>query len=167
MLLYCTTLYCTALYCTVLPGTTWCCLDCLVLHERGAGVFFSPQITPDIPCPYIVYWLPPGALQDCGFFGPEIGKCTPEERYSLFYFQTLYCLILLPPGVLQDCGFFGPEIGKCTPEERYPGLWEVPLQQLQENDTLFGASSEYEGGVGGWLGGWLVAGGWWLGHPGL
>ena len=53
--------------------------------------------------------------------------------------------------MLQECGFFGPDIGKCSPAERYPGLWEVPLQMLQINQTLYGASSEWAAtGVWAW-----------------
>ena len=58
-------------------------------------------------------------------------------------------LLLLPPPPSstcpQDCSFFGPDRRQCTPEERYPGLWEVPLQVLQEdevNGTVYGAASE-------------------------
>lgn len=40
----------------------------------------------------------------------------------------------------QDCSYLGPELGRCDPGERYPGLWEVPLWNLQEGDTVYGFS---------------------------
>lgn len=42
----------------------------------------------------------------------------------------------------QECGFMGPEIGKCAPGEKHPGLWEVPLYQLQKGEELFGVACE-------------------------
>ncbi|KAL4458965.1 hypothetical protein ABPG75_013830 [Micractinium tetrahymenae] len=43
-------------------------------------------------------------------------------------------------GIPQGCQFMGVEVGKCRPGEKHPGLWEVPLYQLQEGDTLYGVS---------------------------
>jgi len=42
----------------------------------------------------------------------------------------------------QECNFLGDTIGRCEASERYPGVWEVPLWELQEGDTLYGVSSE-------------------------
>lgn len=43
---------------------------------------------------------------------------------------------------IQECNFLGDAIGRCNANEKYPGLWEVPLWQLQDNDVLYGVSSE-------------------------
>ncbi|KAL4431616.1 hypothetical protein ABPG77_001458 [Micractinium sp. CCAP 211/92] len=44
-------------------------------------------------------------------------------------------------GIPQDCQFMGVDVGKCNPGEKHPGLWEVPLYQLQDGDTLYGVSN--------------------------
>lgn len=43
-------------------------------------------------------------------------------------------------GIVQECDFFGPEVGKCNSSESYKGLWEVPLYQWQDGDTMLGVS---------------------------
>ena len=35
----------------------------------------------------------------------------------------------------QDCSWIGPPYQVCTDTERYPGLWEVPMWDLQANPT--------------------------------
>ncbi|KAL4434794.1 hypothetical protein ABPG77_005321 [Micractinium sp. CCAP 211/92] len=43
-------------------------------------------------------------------------------------------------GIPQECDFLGPNIGKCDATENYKGLWEVPLYELQDGNTLYGFS---------------------------
>lgn len=40
----------------------------------------------------------------------------------------------------------GDDVGSCKAGENYSGLWEVPLYQAQEGDTMYGVSGEQVGG---------------------
>lgn len=44
-------------------------------------------------------------------------------------------------GIPQECGFMGPTVGKCQEGEEHEGLWEVPLYQAQEGETMYGVGS--------------------------
>lgn len=43
-------------------------------------------------------------------------------------------------GIPQECNFMGDDVGSCKAGENYSGLWEVPLYQAQEGDTMYGVS---------------------------
>lgn len=48
----------------------------------------------------------------------------------------------------------GDDVGKCEAGENYSGLWEVPLYQAQQGDTMYGVSGEPGRGPAG--GAWAV-----------
>ncbi|KAL4423899.1 hypothetical protein ABPG75_001200 [Micractinium tetrahymenae] len=43
-------------------------------------------------------------------------------------------------GIPQECNFLGDTLGHCDAKENYKGLWEVPLYQLQDGETMYGFS---------------------------
>eukprot|EP00887_Chlorella_sp_A99_P001198 scaffold14.g1198.t1 len=46
-------------------------------------------------------------------------------------------------GIPQDCNFTGVEVAFCNEQERYPGLWEVPIYQLQNSTGGFLGNADY------------------------